>query len=96
MHAAAGTYLLTTNIYVTNAITLSGYQPDQHDPSGSFPAITNRGIYINHAGATVEEFTVTGFGMTQNTPSGIGAGGGVYSGARHIAGMQYHQHVWRG
>ncbi len=78
VRVAAGTYLLATNIYVTNAITLSGANRTNTILQGQFPAITNRGIYLNHAGATVEEFTVTGFGMTKNVPSGIGAGGGVY------------------
>ncbi len=78
VHVAAGTYTLTTNILVTNAITLCGASRTNTILQGQFPAITNRGIYLNHAGATVEEFTVTGFGMTQNTPAGSGAGGGVY------------------
>ncbi len=78
VHVAAGTYTLTTNILVTNAITLRGASRTNTIIQGQFPAITNRVIYLNHAGATVEEFTVTGFGMTQNTPAGSGAGGGVY------------------
>ncbi len=78
VHVAAGTYLLATNIFVTNAITLRGENRTNTFILWQFPTVTNRGIYLNHAGATVEEFTVTGFGMTQNAPSGVGAGGGVY------------------
>lgn len=78
VYVAGGTYVLSTNILITNAITLRGENRTNTILQGQFPAITNRGIYINHADATVEEFTITGFGMTQNTPAGSGAGGGVY------------------
>ena len=63
VHVANGVYLLTTNITISTDITLRGQDRTNTIIQGQYPAITNRGVYISSAGATVEEFTVTGFGI---------------------------------
>lgn len=73
-----GVYVLTTNITIeTRDITLRGLDRTNTIIQGQYPVITNRGLYINRAGATVEEFTVRGFGLVAYGDRN-GKGGGVY------------------
>ena len=82
VYVSAGTYQVTTNITIqANAITLRGADRASTFIQGMYSngvgPYTNRGLYINNSGATVEEFTVWRFGMT-NTDDRSGYGGGVY------------------
>ena len=78
VNVANGVYVLATNIFVTTAITLRGQDRTNTIIQGQYPAITNRGLYIDNGEAIVEEFTITQFGLPTNTLANNGYGGGVY------------------
>ncbi|MDD5677896.1 MAG: right-handed parallel beta-helix repeat-containing protein [Kiritimatiellae bacterium] len=73
-----GTYVLSTNIYITNGITLSGFNGRNVTIINANPAVSNRCVFIDHSNAIVERFTLTGGNMPTNTFANSGRGGGGY------------------
>jgi parallel beta-helix repeat protein len=75
----SGTYTVTSQISVTNAITLRSFSGNRNDTiiAGGYPASTNRCLYITGANAVVDGFTITNGYVNASSPS-TNYGGGVY------------------
>lgn len=73
-----GIYVLSTNIYITNGITLRGEYGRAITTIDANPAVSNRCVFIDHADAVVEGFTLTGGNMPTSTFANAGYGGGAY------------------
>ena len=66
-----GTYVVATNIYVTNGVTLRGENGSSNTMiNGNYPVTTNQCFYIKHTNAVVEGFTIIN--------GHADSGGGVY------------------
>jgi len=76
-----GIYYLTSQLTITNAITLRSFKDGTTDRdgtvlNGNFPASTNRCVYVNNAAAVIDSFTITnGYAATNSL---LGYGGGFY------------------
>ena len=76
-----GTYSLTGQLTLTNAVTLRSFRDGVTDREGTvldggFPAATNRCVYVNNAAAVIDGFTLTnGYAATNSL---LGYGGGFY------------------
>ncbi|MCG2660503.1 MAG: right-handed parallel beta-helix repeat-containing protein [Kiritimatiellae bacterium] len=76
-----GTYYLTNQIVITNAITLYSLKGrDETIVNGNFPTYSNRCFWISNVNALVTGFTITNGYVTNSatTAEGQGSGGGVW------------------
>ena len=76
-----GTYRLSSQIVITKGVTLQSYNNGQIDRDGTildgqYPAFSNRCLYVNHASALIQGFTLTNGCPATNSYSGYG--GGLY------------------
>ena len=71
-----GNYLLTTQIVVTNGVTLRSVNgATLTTVDGQYPTLSNRCVYLSHTGAVLDGFTV----IRGCTNGGVG-GGGIWIG----------------
>ncbi|MDD5677460.1 MAG: right-handed parallel beta-helix repeat-containing protein [Kiritimatiellae bacterium] len=73
-----GTYMLSTNIYITNGITLRGFNGRDVTVINANRSVSNRCVFISHSNAVVERFTLTDGNMPSNTFPNLGQGGGAF------------------
>ena len=76
-----GTYVLTNQISISDSITVRSFNNGAVDRdgtviNGNYPTVTNRCVFLDHASAVLDGFTVTnGYG---NVASESGHGGGIF------------------
>jgi len=74
-----GVYVLTNQIFITNAITLKSFHGRAATSiNGNYPSTTNRCVYVSNVYATVDGFSISNGYVLTNAFFNDPYGGGVY------------------